>query len=210
MQTYDKNNRDVVAELLPQKNFEQRFSFVEDDTLRKNIAIVLEYIIFLVGIVEETNQKELIRSSLYKDMFVCLGTIIEACLFYVLMEHVRMNAVKKSNVFGVEWKIQKEGLIFQETKKKRIRYVIEQVRDVEMRKDFVEINRACLRGGILSRKEFEMAESIRDARNKIHVSGLKDIENTYSKSDLDHFFGKANRLIDAVEHKLEKMNRSSK
>jgi len=67
------------------------------------------------------------------------------------------------------------------------------------------INRACLRGKILSKKEFAIAEEIRISRNRIHVSGLKEIDNLYSKEQLDAIFDKANKIIRKVEKKLVKI-----
>lgn len=62
-----------------------------------------------------------------------------------------------------------------------------------------------MRGKILSKKEFAIAEEIRISKNRIHVSGLKEIDNLYSKERLDAIFDKANKIIRKVEKKLVKI-----
>jgi len=82
-------NNTSVNELMPKETFERRFSFVEDDTLKKNIAIAFEYIVFLINAAGKENHKRLIRSSLYKDATVYTGIIVEACLCYVLIKYLQ-------------------------------------------------------------------------------------------------------------------------
>jgi hypothetical protein len=200
-------NNTSVNELMPKETFERRFSFVEDDTLKKNIAIAFEYIVFLINAAGKENHKRLIRSSLYKDATVYTGIIVEACLCYVLIKYLSANKLQKTKVLTSKWKEESQGKIYEFNKKKRIRYVIEHINceDIKASSNFIEINRACLRGKILSKKEFAIAEEIRISRNRIHVSGLKEIDNLYSKEQLDAIFDKANKIIRKVEKKLVKI-----
>lgn len=200
-------NKDIINGLSPKKAFERRFSFVDDDTLKKNIAITFEYIIFLIKTASAEGYKPLIRSSLYKDATVYTGTVVEACLSYVLKKYLAKYPGQKSNVLGKEWKTKEQGIIHEFSKKRRIRYVIEQLVSVDIGNSpmFVVVSRACLRAKILLPKEFTLAEEIMNARNKIHVSALKEIDNSYNKEMLDAIFNKANRIIKKVEKKLIKM-----
>jgi len=197
----------IINELMPKEAFEKRFSFITNDTLKKNIAITFEHIVFLIDTAAKENHKQLIRSSLYKDATVYTGTIIEACLCHVLIKYLSINKLQKTKILTPEWKEEAQGLIHEFTKKKRIRYVVEHMNyeDIRGSSNFIEINRACLRGKILSKKEYDIAEEIRIARNKIHVSGLKEIDNLYSKEKLDEIFAKANKIIRKVEKKLARV-----
>ena len=202
-----ENNEETIDDLMPKESFEKRFSFITNDTLKKNIAIAFEYIVFLIEAASKEKQKQLIRSSLYKDATVYTGTIVEACLCHVLLKYLTANKLKKTKVLSPKWKEMNQGTIYKFSKNKRIRHVLEKI-DYEVIKDssnFFEINRACLKGKILSKQEFEVAEEIRIARNKIHVSALKEIENTYSKEKLDNIFSKATKIIRKVEKKLSKI-----
>jgi len=194
----------VIDDLEPQEVFERRFIFIDDDTLRKNISIAFEYVVFLIDAAGKDGVKGLIKSSLYKDALLYTGTIVEACLVYTVMKCLEKNKYKKSKLCNHIWKEESHGIIHVFSKRRRIRHVKEHLVTEEIKRttNFVEINRACKRGGILSKKEFDIAEEIREARNRIHVSGLKNIDNAYSKDDLDAFFAKTTIIIKKVEKKL--------
>ncbi|OGY30678.1 MAG: hypothetical protein A3C02_01980 [Candidatus Andersenbacteria bacterium RIFCSPHIGHO2_02_FULL_45_11] len=189
---------------MPKQAFERRFAFIDDDTLKKNIAIAFEYIIFLIDTASKECHKKLIRSSLYKNMLVYTGSIVEACLAYALCEYIRKGKLQTSQISPAIWKEEAQGIIHTFSKQRQIRYVIEHAdyADITNSTNFIDINRACLRGKILNQEEYNVAEEIRMARNKIHVSALKDIDNSYTKEDLDLFFAKANKIITKVEKKL--------
>lgn len=203
----DQKDNPIFEGLMPKEAFEKRFSFVKDDTLKKNIAIVFEYIVFLINAASKESHKPLIRSALYKDIVVYTGTVVEACLCHVFIKYLLANKLQKTKVLTPIWKVGAEGLIYRFTKKKRIRYVIENLsyEDIKDSSNFVEINRACLRAKILSKNEYKLAEEIRIARNKIHVSALKEIDNSYSRETLNAIFGKATIIIKKVEKKLLKI-----
>ena len=203
----ENENRDVINGLMPKEAFERRFSFIDSDTLKKNIAITFEYIIFLIETASKEDHKPLIRSSLYKDATVYTGTVVEACLGYVLKKYLLKHPKQKIKILQKEWKIKEQGVIHEFSKKKRIRYVIEHQGNVDIGNSpmFAVVSRACLRAKILSKKEFALAEEIMKARNKIHVTALKEIDNAYNKEILDAIFNKANKIIKKVEKKLAKM-----
>jgi len=206
--TQEENNEDIINGLMPKEAFERRFSFIADDTLKKNIAITFEYIIFLIEIASKEDHKPLIRSSLYKDAAVYTGTVVEACLAYLLRKYLTKYPNQKAKVLEKEWKTKEFGIIHEFSKKKRIRYVVEQSVSVDIGNSpmFAVINRTCLRAKVLSKKEFGLAEEIMKARNKIHVSGLKEIDNAYNKETLDAIFDKASKIIKKVEKKLAKIS----
>ena len=207
MKQNEEKSDEIINELMPKETFEKRFSFITNDTLKKNIAIAFEYIVFLIDIASKENHKQLIRSSLYKDATIYTGTIVEACLCHALLKYLSSNKIQKTKVLTPDWKEEGQGLIHEFNKKKRIRYVIEHMNyeDIKDSSNFIEINRACLRGKILSKKEYAIAEEIRSARNKLHVSGLKEIDNSYSKEKLDEIFNKASKIIRKAEKKLSKV-----
>ncbi|MDP3997625.1 MAG: hypothetical protein Q8P73_03965 [bacterium] len=179
---------------MPKEAFERRFAFINDETLKKNIAIAFEYIVFLIDTAANEDHRKLIRSSLYKDATVYTGTVVEACL-------------SQARVLSSLWKEESQGVIYKISSKKRIRYVIEHsdYKKIRPSSDFIVINRACFKTRILTKKEFELAEEIRTCRNKIHVTALAEIDNSYSKETLDAVFDKARKIIDKVEKKLGRL-----
>jgi len=198
----------VVDDLMPKEAFERRFAFIDDDTLKKNIAIAFEYVVFLIETASKEGHKKLIKSSLYKDAPVYSGTVVEVCLTHALLKYLAANKLQKSKVLSPEWKEEAQGVIHSFSKKRRIRYIIEHLtyEDIRSSSNFIQINRACFRGHILNKKEYEIAEEIREARNKIHVSALKNIDNSYKKEDLDKFFEKATRVISKAEKKIVRLS----
>lgn len=209
MQLESEKSESIVEDLMPKQTFERRFAFIDNETLKRNIAIAFEYIVFLIAVAGEEKHKRLIRSSIYKDILVYTGTIIEACLAHVLEKYIAAGKLSKSKVLVPKWKEEASGVIHNFNKKRRIRYVTEHLihEDMTDTTHFVEINRACLRGKILTQKEYEIAEEIRTRRNKLHMYALKNIDNSYSKEDLDEFFEKATVIIDKVEKKLNKLSK---
>lgn len=202
-QVVEKNNE--IDELMPKEAFEKRFSFISDDTIKKNIAIAFEYIVFLITISGREKHKKLIKSSLLKNATIYTGIIVEACLCFVLLKYIEKN--KKAKILDPEWKEEAQGHIYKLNSKKRIRYVVEHIfyKDINSSLNFIDINKACLRAKIINKKEFILAEEIRVARNKLHVSGLKEVDNSYSKDDLDSIFKKAGKIIKKVEEKILKI-----
>lgn len=86
--------------------------------------------------------------------------------------------------------------------------IIEQLKAADLGNSpmFNIINRVCLRAKILSQKEFSMAENIMRARNKIHVSALTEIDNSYDQEKLNQIFEQARKIINKVEKKIQKYN----
>ncbi len=208
MQPKSEKSDSSLQELILKKTFETRFVFIRDDTLRKNIAIAFEYILFLVETTNKEDHKKLIRSSLCKDILIYTGTIVEACLAHALHTYIQHGKLRKSDILDLIWKEESSGIIYAFSQKHRIRHITERAiyKDTNNVTNFIDINRACLRGHILSKKEYEIAEEIRTTRNKIHVFALKDIDNSYTKEDLDAFLAKATKIITKIEKKLEKLS----
>lgn len=207
IQNIEKIN-DESDGLMPKETFERRFYFIDQDMLRKNIAIAFEYIFFLLETAKREDHKPLIRSSLCKDAAVYTGTVIEACLLHALKKYLVTNSANKAKVLGRVWTVtdkgKDQGTIYEFSKKRRIRYVLEHfiVENIGETPRFNVICRSCLRAKIISKKEYKFAEDIMKARNKIHVSGLQEIDNAYTREALDDIFDKATRIIRKIEKKL--------
>lgn len=205
MLAVERSPSDVLDDLNPREKFEKRFSFVSEETTRKNIAIAFEYIVFLIAVADQDGHRSLIKSSLYKDAVIYTGIIIESCLNYVLRSYISSSRIKLNKIQQKEWVVKENGIIYKLNSKRRIRYVIEEHIFLSLKKSlqFVEINKACLDGGILTKKEFELADGIREARNKLHIMGLKQLDNTYTKEKLDKTFKNALVILTKVEKKIK-------
>ena len=92
------------TKLLPnQEKSEERFEFIQDATLRSNLAIVLRYIVFLVNLERYNSLTGPILFPLYKDMIVQTATIIESCTHYIVRRYLDSNTVKNSEIMDELW-----------------------------------------------------------------------------------------------------------
>lgn len=66
-----------------QSKLEERFAFIKDDTLRTNIVITFRYIIFLIELEQKQQLPGPIIYTIYKDMIVQTGTVVESCVHYI-------------------------------------------------------------------------------------------------------------------------------
>jgi hypothetical protein len=189
-----------------QSAFEVRFSFIKDETLRTNTAITFRYIFFLIKLEQETALPGPIIYSLYKDMIVQTGAVVESCVHYTLKYLINEGKIKSSDVMESEWR--EEKCVILETLDngdKQVCGVTRHKAPLNLTKytSFMDLNRACKRAGIYNEVAFTKAEALREARNKIHLAGLAEVDDIYTKEDVDKFFEYANTILTCLEDKLK-------
>ncbi len=200
----NQDNQIFTNQLVPLKQHEERFLFIKDSTLRKNIAITFEYIILLVKIAYKQEQRILMTSAIYKDIIVYTATIIESCLHYCLEECIKSKIVNESKVMSFSWieescvniyRISNDKKVCSSVKHKKIEKLTGQT-------NFLQINRACKRANILTDKLFKKSEELREQRNKIHLKGLREIDGLHNSQKADYYFSIATKIIDVVKRKI--------
>lgn len=156
-----------------QIELEKRFEFIQDSTLRTNLAITFRYIIFLIGLTEHEPLPGPILYSIYKDMIVQTATIVESTTHYLLKSFIEAEKIKSSEVMDEEWKEEKCSILEEfDDGAKQVCGVVRHktIKKLTKNTNFVELNRACLRGKLFSKKTFGAAENLRESRNKIHLT----------------------------------------
>lgn len=195
--------------VLPQQSeFEERFSFIEDETLRTNTAITFRYIFFLLELEHETSLPGPIIYSIYKDMIVQTGTVVESCVHYTLKYLIDAEKIKSSEVMESEWKEEKCTVLEKlDDGDKEVCGITRRKSPQKLTKHttFMDLNRACKRAGIYNEEAFAKAEALREARNKIHLAGLTQVDDIYTKADVDKFFGYAKVILSCLEEKITKV-----
>lgn len=182
-----------------------RFSFIDNETLRNNISISFQYIIFLITLLDELDaDNTTVSSSMHKDMIVHTGTIIESCLHFCLKKYIDTGKIKSSDVMPTDWATKDHKLIYKISEDEQVCGVIKYKKTEHLtdQTPFVVINRACKKTDILTESLFLKAEKIREMRNKIHISGLKAVEDDYDKNKSQEAFDIARSIIETVETKL--------
>ena len=189
-----------------QSTLEERFSFIEDDTLRTNITITFRYIIFLIELEQKEKLPGPIIYSIYKDMIVQTGTVVESCTHYTLKKLIDDGKIKSSDVMEDEWKEEKCLVIEELSDERQVCGIIRHKATKRLNKhtNFIELNRACLKADIFTQSICEKAEKLREARNKIHLAGLNKVDDIYEKKDVDRYFEDARVILNRLEVKLTK------
>lgn len=187
-----------------QSVLEERFSFILDETLRTNIVIIFRYIVFLIELEQKEKLPGPIIYSIYKDMIVQTASIVESCAHYVLKCFIEKGIVKSSEVMEIDWKEEKCTILAELDGERQVCGIVRHKTSerLDRHAQFININRACLRAKIYSQNVFDKAEQLREARNKIHLAGLSEIDDLYTKEDVNKYFGFANVTLERLEEKL--------
>lgn len=188
------------------KVFEERFNFVKDSVLRQNLAITMQYIVYLLG--QHDILTGTLKYSAAKDIIVLTGSIVEAISHYWLQELVKANTLELDTVCPPtkEYKSfrSKPILIDNENNPVYLCHMQEIAVDLCGEIKFQDVLRALKRGNLLDDTLFKELNRLRDWRNKIHLKGLTEADiKKFQKTDLSNAFETAKSLITKVEDSLE-------
>jgi hypothetical protein len=184
---------------------EGRFSFIDDQTLRSNIAISFQYVIFLIALIDELGlENTSISSSIHKDMIVHTGSIIESCIHHCLKKYIETGKVKSEDVMPTGWEMKNPKEVYKLSKDEGICFALRH-KKTEYLTDTTQlltIIRAAKRADILSEPLYKKADKMRILRNKIHLKGLEGVDGSYDKTDSQEAFDIAKAIIENIERKL--------
>jgi len=175
---------------------EGRFKFIADETLRHNVAIYVQYVTFLLSLGEEYDLG-LITYSLYKDILIHTAHVIESLLHNKLRELISSGSVDPKKILDSNIRYSEEKVIHECGDGKFISCKVT-AKGLEDDTQFVALNRAGKRSGLLTDELFKKCEEVRKTRNKIHLSGLKLTDDQYTKQDINRVFGIATEIVNRV------------
>jgi hypothetical protein len=142
------NNDLPLVDLLDSK-----FDFIKNQTLKDNIAISIQYLLFLFQIaINEENQGS-IKYSIYKNIIIYLASIVESILHFTLKEGINNGLIHENNVFNSIDKYENPKTLYKIDENRSI-VGVEKIKEFEKLKDstqFIAINRACKRAGIIDK-----------------------------------------------------------
>jgi len=190
--------------------YSSRFEFIEDEILRENIAITFRYIHFLALISKKNDYPDFpsISYSIYKDMIVNTGSIIESCLHFCLQKYFETNKAKSSEVMPYEWKNSKCVSIYEIIpSESEVCGIIRHKKPEKLNEltQFKTVNNACKNAEILDEKLYEKAEFIRAKRNNIHLSALTKTDDFYTEEDTKKVFAYAKEILTNIKTKLQSL-----
>jgi len=79
---------------------ESHFSFIRNNTLRKNIDETFDHIITLIPFAESSTYNKEAKSAFCKTIIIHTASIIEAMLYYLLDQHYSDRDISKIAPYG--------------------------------------------------------------------------------------------------------------
>lgn len=189
----------------PAKNLEGNYSFISDATLRSNLSIATQYLLFLISLDSEYELPGPVIYSVYKNIIVYIASLTEALISYTLKKLLEGNVIKNEDIMGFEWKRDKSKEIVTLDDGKIVKGVVEHkvFNTLSTETQFMELNRAAKRSTLFNESLFKNAEEIRTRRNKIHIAGLKALDDNYSKNDVIDSVDKFTKIFIRTKEVLE-------
>ena len=166
-----------------------------DETFKKNIQWNLELIAVQVGHAEHVKGRA--RSGYYKTAIVLGSSIVEALSYRVL---------EKNNTLEMpleDWECRNSQFLsesFKSTNGSRLSICERAQKNFSLTKftEFKKVNEVCFKLNLFSKGFFKKIEKIRTLRNKIHLQGLKFIDRSYTKSELEFISSVMNELLNKL------------
>lgn len=189
----------------PAKDLEDNFSFISDTTLRSNLSIATQYLLFLISLDSEYELPGPVIYSVYKNIIVYLASLTEALVGFTLKELIENNVVKNEEIVSSEWKRDKSREIISLDDGKVVKGVVEYKSFPKLTPEtqFVELNKAAKRSNLFDDELFKDADEIRVKRNKIHIAGLKNLDDNYTKQDVIDTVNKFIKIFNRTKGVLE-------
>jgi len=198
--------KDKFEQNIPKIEFlEERFKFIENKTLRTNLSISFQYVIFLITLEEEVTLQGPVSYSIFKNIVLNTASIIEGSLHYLLDTLIKQKQIDSEKIMSKEDIYSNKKVLYTTDDGIEICGVHFKKKSAKLKTNtnFIEINRACKRAKILNDELFKEVEELRDKRNKIHLAGLTNVDDFYEKKDIQKAFDTASKILTLVEGRLE-------
>ena len=197
----EKNN----SVILKVQDLEKRYLFVENEILRKNLAINLQYIVYLIKQEEDNELPGTITYSIYKNLILYTTSIIEGLLVYTFQTlldkgEISPKSMKSTTDFKEIKEIHKIDSSTTIVWCKRIKGNEKFTR----RTSFHDVIKASKKAKILDKDLLDKIDDLREKRNKIHLAGLNIVDDYYTKKEVDAVFNLAFRFTTEIETLLTK------
>ena len=134
-----------------------KFSFIQRDVLKENIAIKMQYIVFLVSLEEEYKLPGAVTYSTFKSLIIFTASIIEALINYKLHELIKEERILEEKIMG---KDKKFSIIKKASATEEIYGIKKTTKSKKLtdRINFQELNKAAKRSGLFTETIFRKAE----------------------------------------------------
>ncbi len=174
------------------------FPFVSDKILQSNLDQAFAHVVDLLALSESDQYKgkELLVSSLRKTIIIHTASIIEALLLWKLKQVCGSEEIELVN----QWRYVDIKTIYTiDVSTEAIAGIRKKEKKLMERLDFIRITDLCQQHKIIkSIKLRKDIDSVREARNRMHIGGLLDMDAEYKKGDLEICFSVAQKVKELV------------
>lgn len=193
-----KKTRFIEVEYLKK----EKFDFIKNDILKENIAINMQYVIFLYSLEREYELPGTTTYSSFKTIILYTASIVESLLNYKLKELIEEERIESNKIMTTEDKYIYIADLHIISSKEKICGVkkVKKHKQLDNKTIFLDLNKAAKRCGLFNEQLFKKSERLREMRNKIHLAALTEIDNKYPQSDIDNVFEIAKDIIDRIEN----------
>lgn len=175
--------------------YEARFSFVDNATLRKNLGDALRQVAELTVISEA--YEAVVKSGFLKMTIVLTASIIEAVLHFYVKNKISHPILKR------DWRYSGEKLfeIVVESPRKEIVTAFREKELLDLDNlQFNDLIKILHDEKLWTNQELERkVDDLRKKRNNIHLMTLGRIDREYSKEMVDEIFSTAREVLHMVE-----------
>lgn len=181
--------------------FEERFDFIQNEILKSNLAISMQYIAFLIKIETDIKITVAVEYSIFKNIIQYTASIIEGILNYGLEIAIKKGLVQESEIMPEEKSYAEIKLLYQIDDVTKIvgAKAVKKHEKFKKNTQFKTVCDAYEKGELIDADLIKDINDLRDKRNKIHLAGLKKVENYYTKKDINEAFEVADKVIEEVE-----------
>ena len=198
--TVKKTKLPCLEHILKIDSLTLHFEYIDNLLLRKNIAIIFQYLLFLVALDENHSLPGAISYLIYKDMIIQTASIAEAMLCYVLAKGIdkKKTSLEIMDIHD-EDKYKNFVELYEINSKEIVGGVIKTVKLIDpQHMQFKQLIRAAIHSKIIdSTLETELT-TIRKTRNKIHLSTLDVVDNSYNKTTVIKTFDTVKKLKTSI------------
>jgi hypothetical protein len=182
----------------PIKAYKDHFAFIDEETVRFNLAAEMQYIIYLETLEQDQLPTQNIRYAIGKDIIIHLASIVEGALFFVLRRYQEEG--------GIDYNAYKHACFT--VRKGRSPLVnidsaiacYKEETDITIRGNFgfQTFNKLAKETGIWNTELYDMADTVRQSRNDIHLT-YQTYDPQYTREDIDDLYLKAHALLERLE-----------
>ncbi|MEK9166901.1 MAG: hypothetical protein AAB836_01215 [Patescibacteria group bacterium] len=178
-----------------------KFGFVNNEILRENLAIKMQNIMFLDDLSEHFELPGSVSYPTYKTIIIYTASIVESLINYKLHELIKSGKINPREIMGKEEKFPICKQIYRLSETEEICGVkkVTELKKLNDATNFIELNRIAKRCGLFTKDLFTKAEEIRYARNRIHVFSLQEIDDKYTKADINDIFLAAGEITERIK-----------